>query len=413
MPIPIKWSSGEKVSGSEWNSARLHRTTSYVIFKEGTTYYAYAQNSGSGDYSGSDASTVIQAALDALTSGRTWKEKIVLKGDFGLSTRITIPSYTILEIQGRIYAESSMTAIGGYNELIIGSNIRASTPMPEHIDIIGGLLDGIKANQSLVTQWALITFFNGRDIHIKNTEFYNSKQYGLILDNCHYSTVKGCYAHGNDLDGFLLVHSPTSGFTGCYAENNGGHGFNLTEGGGYIFGGGSNSNTGSGVQLTPISAETLHCVNARILGMKIDSNGGDGIKLYVDGAYATYYAKILANTITNNTGYGVNEVSGGNLNFVAYNNIQTNTAGQVYYISAGTIVKGNIGYITENRGYNTITTGSGSLTHGLDSTPTYIQVNPSGSSYMGQLVAYPSGSAGIWVVQTGSGTVNFYWEAEV
>jgi len=52
----------------------------YIIGVDGSTYYAKSGKTGKIEYSGSDATMVIHNAIDALTSERTWKEKIVLKG---------------------------------------------------------------------------------------------------------------------------------------------------------------------------------------------------------------------------------------------------------------------------------------------------------------------------------------------
>ena len=59
---------------------------SYIIYKDGTTYYAQNGQTGVNDYSGTDASTVIQSAINALgTNGG----KIFIKaGTYTLSTSI-------------------------------------------------------------------------------------------------------------------------------------------------------------------------------------------------------------------------------------------------------------------------------------------------------------------------------------
>ncbi len=87
-----------------------------------------------------------------------------------------------------------------------------------------------------------------------------------------------------------------------------------------------------------------------------------------------------------------------------------------YIDTAGGYIKygDNFGWTrTNNSGYQSISATSGSFAHGLLLTPNNIYVTPSGSTYKGSLQAWPSGSAGIWVQQTGSGTVNFYWKAEM
>ena len=58
-----------------------------------------------------DASTVTQAALNALTSGRTWKEQVILKGNFLLSGELELPSFTRLDILGKLEVSSDINAI--------------------------------------------------------------------------------------------------------------------------------------------------------------------------------------------------------------------------------------------------------------------------------------------------------------
>jgi len=71
---------------------------------------------------------------------------------------------------------------------------------------------------------------------------------------------------------------------------------------------------------------------------------------------------------------------------------------------------------SENRGTLTLSSQSGSVAHSLAASPGSVSLSVSGSAsnmYMGGLGWYPSGSAGIWVVQTGSGTVYVNWVAEL
>jgi len=74
---------------------------SFTIWKEGSTYYAKNAYGGI-EFSGTNASQVIQNALDGLTSGRTWQETVLLKGEIRVDSTIRIPSYSIIDIQGTI-----------------------------------------------------------------------------------------------------------------------------------------------------------------------------------------------------------------------------------------------------------------------------------------------------------------------
>jgi len=80
--------------------ARMQRLSesipaSYTIWKDGTTYRAECNIKGGTDYSGTDVKTVIEAAINALPA-RTWKEKIILKGDLGDVSNVTLESNLIL-----------------------------------------------------------------------------------------------------------------------------------------------------------------------------------------------------------------------------------------------------------------------------------------------------------------------------
>ncbi len=70
---------------------------SYIIFKDGGLIKAKNGRTGQIEFSGKDAATVIQSALNALTPNRTWKETVRLKGVFEISDPIYLPSYAVLE----------------------------------------------------------------------------------------------------------------------------------------------------------------------------------------------------------------------------------------------------------------------------------------------------------------------------
>ncbi|MGD9209410.1 MAG: right-handed parallel beta-helix repeat-containing protein, partial [Desulfobacteraceae bacterium] len=78
------------------------------VYLEGSTWIA--SNTGSQVYSGTDMLDAIQAAVDSLTPGRTWKETVVLKdsGSTGTYTwdgdvkSVDLADYTVIDLQGTI-----------------------------------------------------------------------------------------------------------------------------------------------------------------------------------------------------------------------------------------------------------------------------------------------------------------------
>jgi len=113
---------------------------SYIIFQEDGLVKAKNGLTGKIDFSGTDASTVIQSALNALTPNRTWKEKVLLKGNFVINSPISVPSYTILETFGRIKLADQANCYMLKNSDFANGNI--------DIEILGGVWDGNGVNQT-------------------------------------------------------------------------------------------------------------------------------------------------------------------------------------------------------------------------------------------------------------------------
>lgn len=128
MPYPMTWSSGLTISGSDWNDVRLYKAADYVVFRENNIYYAYGQNSGSTDYSGSVASTVIQNALNSFGSaGGIIK---LLKGTYPINTSISLRTSSAIIGSGRgtvlqVTVASSINTlyINGNNQCCLISNL--------------------------------------------------------------------------------------------------------------------------------------------------------------------------------------------------------------------------------------------------------------------------------------------------
>jgi len=110
----------------------LPATTCYVVNGNGSYYYA-TNCHGKVEFYGENATAVIHQTFAALTSGRTWLERIVFKGVFEINATIHIPSYTELAIYGMFKladnAQCDILSIDG-----------------DYVYIHGGVLDGNKAN---------------------------------------------------------------------------------------------------------------------------------------------------------------------------------------------------------------------------------------------------------------------------
>ena len=196
----VDWRSGDVIN----TQARLRRLSSsipsaYTVFKIGGTYYAETNTAGGTDYEGADATTVIHQALAALTGGRTWKEKVTLKGQFALPTTPSIPSFTVFDI-------SEANLLGS----MISPNYALQTANnADNVDIIGGVVDG-----DTVCGHGVI-LLNATNSRILGTEVKNAGDHNIVLDGCTNCTVDA-YSHNAGSDGIAIV----GGSTRCNVDGN-------------------------------------------------------------------------------------------------------------------------------------------------------------------------------------------------
>jgi len=204
----------------------------YSSSANGGPYFAES-TSGSIIYSGSSATYVINAALNSLTSGRTWQEKAFLKGNFIVTGSILIPSYTLMEIDGKIVADSGLNA-----PVIMNPNLGSNDP---YITIKGGFIDGNASGQASGIP-AGIYLAGATDALVQDVNITNTYDFGLVLSylnkrtqviscnftSCGSTITKGCiyigvssYGYGSTKD--ILIDK-------CYMSGSAQHGVYLSSG---------------------------------------------------------------------------------------------------------------------------------------------------------------------------------------
>lgn len=141
----------------------------YVVTGNGYRYYAYFGANNSLFVSSSNAITVSEYVFANLTSGRTWKEKVVFKGSFVFWGHLEPYSYTIIDM-----TEANATEMGGTNSplAVINSTVH-------DIEIIGG-----SWNQNATAQSGGSGIdIRGSNVDVRNIYMTNVYDYGLDVEH--------------------------------------------------------------------------------------------------------------------------------------------------------------------------------------------------------------------------------------
>jgi len=366
-------------------------SASYIIFKKGNVIYAKNGETGAIEFSGTDASTVIQNAIDNLTSGRTWKEKVVLRGSFTLSDTITIPSYTILDMSG-----SYLKLDDNVNKNMITTENYAN-----YVDIIGGILDGNKNNNSdqgvdgeqcgifndmVITHYSIKNvkvinttregfYLHGSWCHLEDLYASGTGKTGIELDAISYCTAVNlralnCELHGFDLvGGDTLTQKPVTiiggdiygasgyglrvyrsrgakivglkvrhcGFGGTYKQN--------------IFVDGCEAVSLQGIECSEAYEIGCYLYNSNrvnIIGGAYYNNGQRkagaeyGIRLYNCTECIISGGEIFDNQSTKTQRYGIYEDGGSDYNIITNNLLKGNSVAGLYTTGANTVTDNNI-----------------------------------------------------------------------
>jgi len=125
--------------------ARNRYTVRYLLYSDGTYYYAENGTTGVIDYGGSgdnggatgtDGAAVFLAAMGALDVGRDYKQRIKVKGDWTFDNQINVPSYTVLDLDCRITSGD----VANHGVFILDG--------VTDVEIYGGTLDGSRLTKT-------------------------------------------------------------------------------------------------------------------------------------------------------------------------------------------------------------------------------------------------------------------------
>lgn len=175
---------------------------SYIIFL-GSNGVCYAKSGDNGEimYSGDNTAVINNVLENGLTSGRTWKEKVVVKGDFTFTKAVEIPSYTNLDL-----SQAKITLSDGADSNIIVNSDQASGNTDIAITI--GDIHGNSANQA-VSMFAVWLKKVSRLSVTVSGGIYDPKSWACRIDYCENVVVERFYSEstGSFQDGLHLVDS--------------------------------------------------------------------------------------------------------------------------------------------------------------------------------------------------------------
>ncbi len=209
--ILVWWVRGN--ADTTWFRKGEETEASYIIWSDGltpSTYYAKNGTTGAIDFSGTDAATVIQTTINALTPGRTWQQKIVVKGNYELTAKVTLDSYTILEIDGKIKVADNMNDNGIFaNEETM-------------ITIINGEVDGNGANQGALTNINTILFDTCTNSRIYNVRVGGSHRNATDGESIKFLECVDCEVIGCSFYSYTGSYDPIKFWLshGCVALGN-------------------------------------------------------------------------------------------------------------------------------------------------------------------------------------------------
>jgi len=401
---------------------------SYIIFKREKVCKALNCMTQEVEFSGIDASTVIQSAIDALKPPVHGGTILFKKGDYILTKRLDLTGAWGITLLGENYPPRPDLGRGvrfiladGANDHIIYKS-EATLDWWNTLALIRNIaLYGNKANNP--TAPSLMHFRNCGNIKIENCKLGDGKSHGIQMEICRFIWIRDCEigmtGTPNDGDGIHMDGCSPVFIGGCHQVEND-NGIYLTDKS--YFAENLNlhdniivRNRGSAVKLEKADNDNL-LTSMSIIGNALDENEKHGIEFIIPTARTDYVknVQIIGNRfitnsfVLNNTYDGIN-LTGNAREWTVIGNYFVNLiagkmrygiyiSGDMFYstiianqfaalatapLSIGTIgtevyIKRNRGYITENSGTGTIPTGAttATISHGLVGTPKFVLPSP-------------------------------------
>ena len=332
------FSNGTLITGGSSSSAG-NITTGYLVKTDGSNVWAINGSTGIVDFESSNATTIITNAFNNLKAGRDFSQNVIVQGEFTLTDKLVVPSFTNFIIQGKLNAGD------GLNKSVI-ENI----PNGQHIKICCGIVDGNRQNQNNPTiDDSTIDISNVKNIHVHDLTVLNGWTAGIRTDFTKFAIIENNRVEGAS-DDCIAINENTEY---SVVTNN------IVSGCGY----GNKFGSPNGIEIQ----DGAHDITAT--NNVIRSALNNGIEVSTHSGFSSPYNIVIAgNTITNVTNGiqldGESDSKVSDVNIMSNNIFNITNTGVAFSYAKGNFVTGNYFNITDNA-INIFT----------DSTHNYIQDN--------------------------------------
>ncbi|MGC9536831.1 hypothetical protein [Streptomyces sp. UG1] len=162
-----------------------------------------ARRGSSTVYTGSDMRAAVQAAVGSLTSGRTAKERVVVRGSGSMSagSRISLPSFTVLDVCGTI----NVTGSGSGDQAPVYSRGTRDVEV-QHLNVTGAPLYGIfmRNVQNVVLGQIDMRLSRGLGVRIDNRGNTSEWTRNVRIDSVHVSGASSHAVETYGVDGITI-----------------------------------------------------------------------------------------------------------------------------------------------------------------------------------------------------------------
>jgi len=344
----------------------LKSPASYIIWKDGSTYYATNGTTGLIEIQSTDASTVIQYAIDKLVALPDVYGRVhIMDGEYIINQPI-IPDEGIW-IQGNGIKNTILKLGDGVNDDVI-KDTRSFSNNKMFFTISDLMIDGNRDNNTAGNGIHLYGSGSGQywDVRMNRIEVIRCCENGIYLASGHGVGILHSPSEFNGDCGIRIDGGDYPFIAWNTIKGNDGHGIHIGCTSAIIIGNEIEGNSMNGLVIESSSHDG-------IISNNIHNNDGDAI--YLKSAIRI---RVIGNLIQSNTGYGMNMVSPTTDVVIVGNTFHNNTSGHFYNDGTGIIIKHNIG--CENSGTAIFlgdgTTTSFNIAHDLSLKPTKVRVSP-------------------------------------